>query len=425
MKRFSGILFLLLCVPSLFAQSLSISDMIGKPFPDFKFNTLINSSSSEITLKDLKGKYLLLDFWGTFCAPCIANMPKTSTLQEKFKGQLNIILVGIDGKEKIQNLYNRMETVGKPITLPIAVDTTLSKKFNIKTVPHYIWIDDQGVLRAVTNDSYVTEENLRLFVSGNRVNFPIKEDDSQYLVTDDSKPLFINGNYSGDLNVKFQSVLTGYQEGIWAGGYYPPNGKGTHVGVYNRHIMSLYTTAYGDENRPFPYHRVRFETPDSALYKMTGDYSMEKYKAAVCYELIVSEEKSKDILKIMQKDLKKFYDLEVVIEYAPELCYVLVKNNDVNLLASDEKSSAKASLTGVQLKNMPLSKLLYYLWFFNQRKTFLNETGIAENVDVRLDAYMKDIDDVNNKLRQYGLELKREYRSTKQMVLKDRNPQIN
>lgn len=63
---------------------------VGKPAPDFMS---VTSTGASFKLSDLKGKYVLLDFWGSWCQPCITGMPKMKEYYEKYKN--NIEFVGI------------------------------------------------------------------------------------------------------------------------------------------------------------------------------------------------------------------------------------------------------------------------------------------------------------------------------------------
>jgi len=67
-------------------------DLIGKPAPDF---TLKDLDGREIALKDLRGKAVLLNFWGSWCPPCREELPQLEALYKalKDKGQ---VVIGID-----------------------------------------------------------------------------------------------------------------------------------------------------------------------------------------------------------------------------------------------------------------------------------------------------------------------------------------
>lgn len=76
------------------------STLIGKTMPNFVTNQTMDGSAFE--LNSLRGKHVLIDFWGTWCGPCIAEMPKVKEYQEKYKDELVILGVNSgDTKEKI------------------------------------------------------------------------------------------------------------------------------------------------------------------------------------------------------------------------------------------------------------------------------------------------------------------------------------
>jgi thiol-disulfide isomerase/thioredoxin len=69
---------------------------IGKKLPNFILDT---STGGRLSLDSLKGKYILLDFWGTWCKPCIQGIPELKALHEKYKNRLTIISIAIEDPE--------------------------------------------------------------------------------------------------------------------------------------------------------------------------------------------------------------------------------------------------------------------------------------------------------------------------------------
>ena len=81
------------------------STMEGKIIPNFTSNATPNGETFE--LYSLKGKYVLVDFWGTWCAPCIAEMPTVKEYQEKYKDQL--VILGINSGDSMEKMVQFLD----------------------------------------------------------------------------------------------------------------------------------------------------------------------------------------------------------------------------------------------------------------------------------------------------------------------------
>ncbi|MGB4400563.1 MAG: TlpA disulfide reductase family protein, partial [Daejeonella sp.] len=66
---------------------------IGDKVPDVTINNISNYKSTSAKLSDFKGKLLILDFWATWCAPCIAMIPKMDSLEKAFEGKVAFLSV--------------------------------------------------------------------------------------------------------------------------------------------------------------------------------------------------------------------------------------------------------------------------------------------------------------------------------------------
>jgi thiol-disulfide isomerase/thioredoxin len=112
--------------------------------PDYSFTT---KDGEFIASDDLKGKTVVLDFWGTWCKPCLMATPYLVRLQKKYADQ-NVVFVGVavNDQEDAWRAYidkNKMEW-------PQFIDKTrkLVMPFAVNTYPTYIVIDGDGIIRA-------------------------------------------------------------------------------------------------------------------------------------------------------------------------------------------------------------------------------------------------------------------------------------
>ncbi|MDE3182836.1 MAG: TlpA family protein disulfide reductase, partial [Bacteroidota bacterium] len=148
---------------------------IGDALPAMPAGTIINYSASSATLADFKNELVILDFWSTWCVPCIKAMPGFEELQQQFKGKVQFVLATPQEKETIRKFLQK-----KNVGLPCFVeDKELSKYFPHNSVPHEVWIKEGRVV-AVTYAEEVSEENIRKVLEGRKINLVEKKADFDY-----------------------------------------------------------------------------------------------------------------------------------------------------------------------------------------------------------------------------------------------------
>jgi uncharacterized protein (TIGR03435 family) len=387
--------------------------------PDFVFDTLLNYNMERLSIADLKGKFVIIDFWGTFCLPCIKDFPKIEKLQKRFGDTLQVLLVATDGYEKAAHFYEARKKNNKPMALPCAIHMDAKKYFQVRAVSTYVWIDDQGYVKAITDDTQLTEKNIADFISRKKVRLREveragKPDHKKYLVT--------VANEMDSSSVIYNSSLTKYLPGIPSTYYYPRKGSNKKVNVNNMPVSNLYQIAFGDSTRAVPTSRTVIEAahPEKLQMPKGEDYITWRTDNTYCYELKVPAARQNDILKIMQDDLKRLFGLNVFLEKRIQKCLVLKAEKNTRF-ATDKASPAKQvfSAGGCSVTNTPFSEFAEMILHYNQDKIVLDETGITANVDIALDAQMNDVDAMNQALKKYGLSLQFEDRPIQMLVIKD------
>jgi peroxiredoxin len=112
--------------------------------PDFAFTS---SEGEHITLEDLRGKVVLLDFWGTWCPPCVESVPELRNLYKRYAKDGTFTIIGISSDNDEQEW--REFTVKNKMVWPQYRDENhqILRAYGIHAFPTYILIDHEGIVR--------------------------------------------------------------------------------------------------------------------------------------------------------------------------------------------------------------------------------------------------------------------------------------
>ena len=137
MKKFF-LSFLLLAV---FATAAFAQDaVVGAQAPDF---TAKKVDGTTLTLSSLQGKYVVLDFWGSWCKWCIKGFPDMKEAYTKYKGKVEFVGIACrDTEEKWKNATAKYEIPWISVLNPVEND--LVKVYQVQGFPTKIVIDPKG-----------------------------------------------------------------------------------------------------------------------------------------------------------------------------------------------------------------------------------------------------------------------------------------
>ncbi len=409
----------------LFSNSQPIKPLaVGDTVPPFALsNSIVGFNNDSATLSAVSGKLLILDFWSTWCTSCLQGFPKLEALQQQFKDDLQVILVNSkntgDNAKKISSFFaKRKNSNDRPYSFPgIIEDTILTQLFAHKMIPHYVWIDQHRVVKAITGAEEITGENIKAISSGSSVVLRIKND----LDYDLSLPLFIKNNGGDGENIVYRSILTGYSPGL-------PSFTGTSntnpaiIRCYstNTSIENLYKLAYPAMNKVSP-NRILLEARQPERYRLIGDVNTWKYKYAYTYELVVPAAETKEIKVYMQKDLERYFGMQVKKEKREIPCWVLIKKTGRILTAINNPSPVKnknpRSLGGRYISLSVLVQNLDYALDI----PVIDETGL-QDCQVAWQDNTGNIQEIKERFERNGFLLLNDCRMVDVFVLAEKKP---
>jgi thiol-disulfide isomerase/thioredoxin len=138
-RPFTALLLSVLCVGVLSAGEPSV----GSPAPEFggkQFFNLPATMSSPVTLSTLRGRVVVLDFWATWCGPCVASIPHLIELHNKYADQGLVIVGHTDGSST--NLEAFIKSKNIPYLISVGAD--IGDAYGVTGIPHVFVIDPDG-----------------------------------------------------------------------------------------------------------------------------------------------------------------------------------------------------------------------------------------------------------------------------------------
>jgi len=389
-----------------------------------------------LRLSAFRGKLLILDFWATWCSPCVAMIPKMEVLQEEFRDRVQFLPVAYESFRVVDAFYRKLELQqgvqqgkqqagpGRGFSLPMVTgDTALVRLFPHRTLPHYVWIGADGVVKAVTGREAVSRENIRALLLAGSLGVKVKRDEQMRY--DTAKPLFFSG--SAFVDGFFRSQLSGYVQDIGRGMY-----KDVEVqsGAQVRRITGRNLTM--PELFRLAYKKGKKETvleggleaelePEVA----SADFlDWLKQGRAYCYELMVEEGFRNRAYGLMQNQLRGFFaDYEVGLEKRKVKVLALVRTSGL------DKIRTAGGVPSVVLDGFGCKLTSCYLAVFIDRVQVpfqgsplpvVDQTGYKGMVDLDLKANMSSIYEVNRALARYDLRFVEKPAEVEMLVIRKR-----
>jgi len=123
------------------SQSTGINHNILKTKAiDFRLKDL---EGKELSLSDLKGKKVFLNFWATWCPPCRAEMPEIEKLYQETKDS-NLVIVAVEIGEPLDTVKSFIDSNKYNFKVLLDSDQSIASKYNIASIPTSYFIDVDG-----------------------------------------------------------------------------------------------------------------------------------------------------------------------------------------------------------------------------------------------------------------------------------------
>jgi len=145
------------------AKTVKVGQKVPTDFWDHKHTIYEDGKTQAITLKEFKGKVLVLDFWSVACGNCIFHQKAISYFKEKYPEDLEVIMVNPLKTKDSLNQITAFEDRFRAEYFPngfrsIILDKELSNLFAVRAFPTYVWITPGGMVQTITFWNFLNKD---------------------------------------------------------------------------------------------------------------------------------------------------------------------------------------------------------------------------------------------------------------------------
>ena len=403
-KLFLGFL-LLIATNCLYAQNHITPLKIGDKIPDVVLTKLLNHANP-VNLSSLHQlDLLIINFWATWCVPCVRELPELDSLAAAYPGNLKVLSVAYEKEQIVSSFLNKHPEIPTAHLLITTDDKILVEYFKHRVIPHNIWIDKNGIIKNITGEEEINVKNVEAFFkNGLSAHDKIDRIDFDLYKTFHLK----------DSDFIYRSLLTGFTEGI-NGGFtsqtiwkHPTERWLIRFFAFNVSRQQLLWMVLNKLNSSTDYyHTLNIETPDSTRFfwpeQIPVSFKNSKYKTRLdwqkensyCYELTLPQAvKDSDFFVLMLNDLQRVFQIDVSIKKKLMPVCILTSNNP-HQFSTPLNDSSFIDLNAERLLVHNVSILHLYNFLNENLKPdlntkpvdppFIDQSGINHPVDLQID----------------------------------------
>jgi thiol-disulfide isomerase/thioredoxin len=345
-----------------------------------------NGTEKNLTLNELRGKVVIIEFWATYCAPCIPSLKHFDKLQAQFGDAVKFIAISEESREKIDGFM--LKKGHNNISFVTDLGHKLNDMFYHHFIPHTVVIDQDGVVQAFCSPDEIDQFVIGKLINREPVTFTMKHEYQEASYTQSTgvlqnydQPIIVNKPKNQTYKIEFSNHKEGYATEF-------VKESSTEYKFVNCPLTLIYQILYDQKTS-----RVLLDVNDKSKY------SFENHNL-YCFELSVPDYLGKNIQEVGLQQLESLFPLKSKIEARIQKVFSIQKSDL-------QGATNSVDSTGIIQKGLTIKDLMNYLESNPQlvgNLPIINESGLPDNTILDLDWFQNYPDSIENRLRTLGLK---------------------
>ena len=345
--------------------------------------------------KDYKidNKFIILEFWATWCAPCLGSVPHLNDLQSKYKNRKDLLFLSLtyEKPEKTKRTLEKVEFK----TIVVSDQTKQTEtNFNVDGIPHTVLIDNKGIIKWIGSPNELKSSMIENLLSGKSIlntNADLTANLSESVEIGEKETesnTDISLRFLKDKNTKFIFSLINSNKTD-----YGMSMNALALGKFidlNNNLKSMLSKIILKPESQIVVKEELLENKYNLIYKNSNKNELDTHVELLKNNLLVSLNLKENI------ELKKMevYNLKVINP----------KKLQISVEEKSEPSHNSDNDTHFVFTNAKIETLIKEIGDY-QKIIIFNETGVKDNLDFIIKK--GNLKELNNDLEEYGLVLEK------------------
>ncbi|HEX2163970.1 MAG TPA: TlpA disulfide reductase family protein, partial [Thermoanaerobaculia bacterium] len=140
------------------------ADLVGRPAPALSIDDVIAGPEPEAWADELAGRAVVVDFWATWCLPCVEDLPRWNAMVDELAGEpVTFVTITDEPAAAVERFLEERRLAG---WIGLDRDGSALDAFGVIGFPRAVLIDSRGVVRGGGHTAHVTPEVVRRLIAG-------------------------------------------------------------------------------------------------------------------------------------------------------------------------------------------------------------------------------------------------------------------